>query len=211
MNSGSEAVSSTNGQIPKRQRILDAALRLFAQQPYQAVTMDRVASAADVAKGTLYLYFQSKEDLYLGILSDGLETLSRMFFSGIDQNFDAKQRLRHAITSTMDFHAERRDLLRLIVTEEPRMAEARNRLIEDWRERGRQYFRELIEQGMKSAEFHPGDARLATLAIIGGFRQLLLNYGEGRDVAALGREYAELWVRALSAGAATYRKLAHAS
>ena len=36
--------------------------------------MDRVAEAAGVAKGTLYLYFPSKEALYLGILSDGLDT-----------------------------------------------------------------------------------------------------------------------------------------
>ncbi len=64
-------------QAAKRERILAAALKLFAHEPYQAVTMDRVAEAAGVAKGTLYLYFQSKDALYLGVLSDGLDTAYR--------------------------------------------------------------------------------------------------------------------------------------
>ena len=64
-----------NNHGSKRDRILEAALKLFANETYQAVTMDRVARAAGVAKGTLYLYFPSKEALYLGILSDGLESV----------------------------------------------------------------------------------------------------------------------------------------
>ena len=72
----SEPIANGNGNN-KRERILAAGLRLFANQTYQAVTMDRVAEAAGVAKGTLYLYFPSKEALYLGILSDGLETVSK--------------------------------------------------------------------------------------------------------------------------------------
>src|SRR5260221_374559 len=66
-------------QAAKRQRILDAALKLFAHEPYQAVTMDRVAEAAGVAKGTLYLYFPSKDALYLGVLNDGLDTAYRTY------------------------------------------------------------------------------------------------------------------------------------
>ena len=79
--SGSAAVSQrtvsapsfTNGRAAKRDRIIAAALKLFARQPYQEVTMDSVARLATVAKGTLYLYFDSKEALYLGILTDGFE------------------------------------------------------------------------------------------------------------------------------------------
>ena len=51
-----EPLTSSNGNN-KRERILAAGLRLFANETYQAVTMDRVAEAAGVAKGTLYLYF----------------------------------------------------------------------------------------------------------------------------------------------------------
>src|SRR5271154_7301715 len=80
-------------QAAKRERILGAALKLFANETYQAVTMDRVAEAAGVAKGTLYLYFPSKEALYLGILSDGLEPVSKRSQATNDPRRDVGDRL----------------------------------------------------------------------------------------------------------------------
>ena len=163
-------------QVPgaKRERILEAGLKLFANQPYQAVTMDRVAAAAGVAKGTLYLYFQSKEDLYLGILSDGMESMARAYQSTVDPVADVRQRLQHAIRLTIEFYDQRRDLLRLMMTEEPRMAEARNRLREEWRDRGVRFYNSLIEEGIASGAFRSIDARLATYAILGSIRSVML-------------------------------------
>jgi AcrR family transcriptional regulator len=187
--------------LSKRERILRAGLHLFAHAAYQAVTMDRVAHAAGVAKGTLYLYFQSKEDLYLGILSDGMETVTRINQTSIAPGASVAERLRHAVTTTIEFYDARRDLLRLIATEEPRLAEARNKLIEDWRDRGRQFFTALIDEGIRTGEFHPCDSRLATFAMLGGLRALLLYYGGERPVAELSSEFADLVVKSLEAPA----------
>ncbi|HVB38785.1 MAG TPA: helix-turn-helix domain-containing protein, partial [Vicinamibacterales bacterium] len=45
--------------------ILTAARGVFARKGYQAATMDDIAGAAGVGKGTLYLYYRSKRDIYL--------------------------------------------------------------------------------------------------------------------------------------------------
>src|SRR5271156_3637178 len=84
-------------QAAKRERILAAALKLFAHEPYQAVTMDRVAAAAGVAKGTLYLYFPSKDALYLGVLSDGLDGAYRAYQSIADPKLPVVERMRRSI------------------------------------------------------------------------------------------------------------------
>ena len=182
----------------KRERIIDAALKLFANESYQAVTMDRVAEAARVAKGTLYLYFQSKEDLYVGILTDGLESMARSYQTSVDPRADVKIRLRRAITLTIEFYSQRRDLLRLMMTEEPRMPEARNRLREEWRDRGVRFFNSLIEEGIQSAAFRTGDSRLATFAILGSIRSVMLFYGSQRPVDQIGDELGEMIIRGLS-------------
>ncbi|HUY28080.1 MAG TPA: TetR/AcrR family transcriptional regulator [Candidatus Binataceae bacterium] len=189
------------GRPSKRERILAAGLRLFAYEPYQAVTMDRVAEAAEVAKGTLYLYFQSKEDLYLEILSDGLETIARSYNSTVDPNSPVKGRLQHAITLTIQFYDQRRDLLRLMATEEPRMAQARNRLIQGWRDRGVRFFTSLIDEGMKTGAFRAGDPVLATHAILGGMRSVMLYYEARRPIAEITAEFGALVLHALSIGA----------
>ena len=70
-----------------------------------------------------------------------------------------------------------------IATEEPRLAEARNRIIEGSRERGFIFFTSLIEEGIRTGVFARVDPRAATLAIQGAIRSLLLYYGPSRPVA----------------------------
>src|SRR2546421_684338 len=57
------------------QQILDSAARLFDKRHYHEVRMEDVAAHAGVAKGTLYRYFQDKEDLYLALLLSALDRL----------------------------------------------------------------------------------------------------------------------------------------
>lgn len=59
----------------KRQAITDAAAALFAQRPFHEVRLDDVAEAAHVGKGTLYVYFKSKEDLYGSLVVEGFSEL----------------------------------------------------------------------------------------------------------------------------------------
>jgi AcrR family transcriptional regulator len=54
----------------RREVILTAASLLFAAQPYEAITMAAVAQAARLAKGTVFLYFPTREALFLALLSD---------------------------------------------------------------------------------------------------------------------------------------------
>jgi AcrR family transcriptional regulator len=183
--------------LSKRERILSAALHLFANQPYQAVTMDSVAQAAGVAKGTLYLYFASKEALYLGILSDSMELITRRYQAALDPRANLAERLRRAVVAIVQFYDERRDLLRLLSTEEPRLAEARNRLLQQWRERGYNFFTSLIEDGIREGVFIQTDPRMATLTILGGIRSVLLYYGDARPIDGLSQDLGNFLLQGL--------------
>src|SRR6478752_5043378 len=59
----------------KRKQILATAAEMFSSQPYHKVRLDDVAAAAGVGKGTLYVYFPSKEELYITIIYEGLAKL----------------------------------------------------------------------------------------------------------------------------------------
>lgn len=76
----------------RRNNILDAAERVFFAKGFDVATMDEVADSAELSKGTLYLYFKSKEDLYLGVNVRALEKLYEILthaesseLSGLDQ------------------------------------------------------------------------------------------------------------------------------
>ena len=57
--------------LQRRQSIVDAAERVFFSKGYDNSSMDDVAKEAELSKGTLYLYFDSKEDLYGAIVRRG--------------------------------------------------------------------------------------------------------------------------------------------
>lgn len=59
----------------KRRQILETAARLFAARRFDEVTLDDIAARSRLGKGTVYLYFKSKEDLYAELILHGLDTL----------------------------------------------------------------------------------------------------------------------------------------
>lgn len=59
----------------KRKTILRVAGDLFTKRPYHEVRLDEVAAAAKVGKGTLYVYFESKEHLYLDLVTEAFDAL----------------------------------------------------------------------------------------------------------------------------------------
>ncbi len=63
----------------RREEIINAAERVFFARGLTAATMDEIAEAAELSKGTLYLYYKSKEDLYLTVALRGTEFMYALF------------------------------------------------------------------------------------------------------------------------------------
>ncbi len=70
----------------KTNLIMDTALELFANIGYEATSISQIARKADISKGLLYNYFQSKEDLLQAILNKGIDDMMDIF----DPNKDGK-------------------------------------------------------------------------------------------------------------------------
>ena len=70
----------------RRQDIIDAAEKVIFSKGLQQATMDEVAEAAELSKGTLYLYFKSKEELYLAIGIRGMSIMREMFEKAVQSN-----------------------------------------------------------------------------------------------------------------------------
>src|SRR4051794_37260684 len=81
----------------RRQAILDTAWQLFQTTAYPALTMAEVAERAGLAKGTIYLYFKTKEQLFLALQAQQLQE----WFAEIDQRLQAT----HEGCSTTDLAA----------------------------------------------------------------------------------------------------------
>lgn len=81
----------------RRQTILAAAAEVFAGKGFAQATMEEVAVAAELSKGTLYLYFKNKDDLFLALSADVISLVMQDFESIAASEAPADQRLRRML------------------------------------------------------------------------------------------------------------------
>ena len=77
----------------RRQDILDTAEQLFFEQGYDTVTMDSLAQQTELSKGTLYLYFRNKEELFLGINARAKKLLRQLMEQALDPQDNGLQQV----------------------------------------------------------------------------------------------------------------------
>ncbi len=102
------------GPTDKRQAILEAAQHVFAESGFHTSTMDAVADAAGVAKGTIYLYFKSKNELLTELMDDRTAKLTRMLVTGVEAAPDVHGKLKALIAAHFDFYAQEREFMLLL-------------------------------------------------------------------------------------------------
>lgn len=82
----------------KREKIIETAFELFSQKSYHEVMMEDVAKLTSVAKGTVYNYFSSKEELYFSIMKQRMEKLTNSLKEKTENENNSVDSLRSFVT-----------------------------------------------------------------------------------------------------------------
>jgi AcrR family transcriptional regulator len=100
----------------RRHEILAAAIKVFGKQGFHDTCVDDIAAAARIAKGTLYLYFKSKEDIYTTAIQQAVTELQRLSAERTLSAHGVRERLAIAIEIRMSYWTEQLGLYRLLLT-----------------------------------------------------------------------------------------------
>lgn len=156
----------------KRQQISATAARLFATRPFHKVRLDDVAAAARVGKGTLYCYFDSKEDLYLSLIQDGMRRMvDRLAEQLADESIPARESLRRIIAELVAFSFSHPDFFELIRNMGPLPRRSH------WRESRERLMRLIVQtilRGNRNGEFCDPQPRMTALFIPGMIRSAMV-------------------------------------
>ena len=98
----------------KYNEIMLAAACLFAAKPFHAVRLEDIAASAGVGKGTLYVYFRSKDDLYIGLIRDGFAKVVGRVREGLGLASGSEARLGVIVGELVDFAFSYPDLFRVM-------------------------------------------------------------------------------------------------
>lgn len=101
----------------KVNKIIESAIKIFAQVGYEGASVDAIVEDADVAKGTFYYYFKSKEDLLISIIKNGIDRLSQDMLKKSVSYKSPSRKIKSIITSQFHFFITNADLCRVLLSE----------------------------------------------------------------------------------------------
>lgn len=101
-------------QKDKRERILRAAIKVFARKGFYATRVSEIAKAAGVADGTIYLYFKNKDDVLVSIFEDRIEKLNEVLRTEAAADGSVESKLRRVVELQLGLLEGQRDLAEVV-------------------------------------------------------------------------------------------------
>lgn len=184
-----------------RDDILDAAAQVFSQKGYHAASMQDIARAVNLRKGSLYHHVSSKQEILVDLLDRALDLLIERISRVLDQPIAPEEKLRQAMRVYLEIFAEHADLSAVLLLEHRSLEpELHSRHIPR-RDRFEGMWRELIREGERSGTFCCASPSLAARALLGVMNWTITWYRPDGNLTAteIADQFADLFLRGLLA------------
>jgi AcrR family transcriptional regulator len=187
--------------LQRKNTILEAARHLFFEKGYRT-TMDEIAERAELSKGTLYIYFKSKDELYVSVIVEGFRILEKRMQEALAKVEGPEEKVKAVYYAFVDHCLKNREYFRItqyFLTEDARENTSRELIdainIDSMKllEYGVRAIQEGIEEGVFRDDIDPMAASIITWRNATGILDLVVldeeanmvtgNYGELFDLA----------------------------
>ena len=195
----------------KRRRIIEAAIRVFAEKGFFGARVSEIAEAAGVADGTIYLYFKSKDDILISLFEEKMQDLiDRLSACLAEHEGDPEAKVRRYIVEHLTLVAEQPTLMQVLTIELRQSA----RFIKEYHPKGFRSYLELlqsvVEEGQRTGVFRTDlDPLVFRRALFGAIDEISLEWilmhmegarGEGRqprDHVQVAQQFGDFIIRGL--------------
>lgn len=180
--------------------MVGAAARLFSERGYHGTSMQHLADALGVQRGSLYAHIGAKQDLLFDVVDEGADRFLARAEDAASAGWDAPHRLRALLIGHVETAIEHIDAATVFLNEWRYLDDARRSVIQVKRDRYESMVRRLIDEGIATGDFRRGaDVRFAALLVLSAGNWVYEWYRPGGALgpAEIGERFAELIVRGL--------------
>jgi TetR/AcrR family fatty acid metabolism transcriptional regulator len=188
--------SKTNG---KYHLILEAAIKVFAEQGFHQATISQIAREAGVADGTIYLYFKNKEDILVNFFGYKTKQVFGRFREEVDKADNARDKLRLLIKRHLEEFQRDRNMAVLYQTETRRFSRMCEEQIREMSKLYLDLVSEIVEsgqdEGLMRKDLYMG---LVKRFIIGAIDEVIntwLHSGGSYDLVSMADPLVDLFIR----------------
>jgi AcrR family transcriptional regulator len=168
----------------RREEILEAATKLFAEHGYADTDTQLLADKLGVGKGTLYRYFPSKRELFLAAADRGMRKLCQYIDASIEAIEDPPERIAEVVRSYLSFFADHPELCELLIHERALFKDRKKPTYFEHREANRERLRSLYRTYIAEGQIRdlPVDQLLDFIGDL-LYGTMFTNYFSGRQVS----------------------------
>jgi AcrR family transcriptional regulator len=186
----------------RREQVLRHAKRLFARKGYHHTNISDIIARARIARGTFYLYFQNKRDLFEELLAQVLGELKlriQRLRVGPDEP-DPVEQLRANLRRVLGLVLAERELTDILLNHAMGFDRELDAQIVDFYERVADQIQRSLDLGIEMKLVRQCDTRVAAYCILGGIKEVVAQASRGRrrDIATLSEEILDFGLRGVA-------------
>jgi AcrR family transcriptional regulator len=152
----------------RHQEVVESARHIFARLGYEATNVEEIAREAGMAKGTIYLYFKSKEDVFAAVIASDLQTLTEKTIQGMSAAKTFDEQLRVFLNLRKEYMQHNQDFLRIYFAEfgsRGSRTKLSSEAIDALYWRGVEFMHQCLRQAIERGELRQVPVESATFAI----------------------------------------------
>ena len=181
--------------------MVQVAARLFSERGYHGTSIQHLADALGLQKGSLYSHIGSKEELLFDVVNDGADRFLERGEAALSMEAFASVRLRRLLVSHVETAIEHLDAATVFLNEWRYLAEERRALVKEKRDRYESIVRQIIEEGIAAGEFRDdANVRFAARLVLsaGNWTYAWFKPGGALGPTEIGEKFADLLIRGLA-------------
>ncbi len=182
--------------VQTKELLIKSARKVFSEKGYHDAHISHIIEKAGVARGTFYLYFESKDEIFREVLKRAIDDLKQII-KPIDTSFDIQQQVLSNICGVIYYALKNKDLTKIVLYRDK--WNKNSRIIDE-------FVRDLIEmienslkKGISMGLLKPHNTHLFALAIVGTMKEIIKEVIEKEevDISYMCKELVEFWLKGL--------------
>jgi TetR/AcrR family transcriptional regulator len=160
--------SSPMKNAAKKKQIIKTATKIFARKGFHQTTMDEIAEAAKVAKGTLYYNYAGKSKLFAAAVTSGMEEIMYKISGELESDQPFVDHFRSLISNTIRIYLKNKEVIRIYVNELPSGIDAKTVAeIKKVRRRFLRFITDTLQTGQELGYLKPLHSKISATVLVG--------------------------------------------
>ncbi|NLX90924.1 MAG: TetR/AcrR family transcriptional regulator [Firmicutes bacterium] len=159
--------SATNPEKNMRNEILEVTAQLFRKKGFTGTSMQDIANEVGILKGSIYYYFNSKNEIFQEVLDNGINPALKKAEMIVAEKLTPKEKFRKLIHYHMDYIMDHNFSLVIFFQEREKLPATEMEKYLEKRDRYENFFREVFKEGIEQGEFPELNVPLTVFAILG--------------------------------------------